>query len=103
MKINYNYGQLKDNTLVYAPNILVDGNVQIINASAEKYAEHGYLPIERTEQPETSETYYYSPYYEEQNSKIVQLWEQHEIPQTDEATEADYINALEDLGVKFDE
>lgn len=102
MKININYGQLKDNTLVFAPNILYDGDVQIINATAEKYAEHGYLPIERTKQPE-AEGFYFTPIYSEQNGRIVEGWEQHEIPVTDEATEADYINALEDLGVNFNE
>ncbi len=102
MKRNINYGQLKDNTLVYAPNILFDGAVQIINATAEKYAEHGYLPIARTTQPE-AEGFYFTPVYTEQNGRIVEGWEQHEIPKTDEATEADYINALEDLGVNFNE
>lgn len=100
---NYNYGKLTNGKLEYAPNILFDDDVQIINASAEKYAEHGYLPVERTEQPEASETFYYMPYYEEQDGKIVQLWEQYEIPVTDEATEADYVAALENLGVDFGE
>ena len=100
MKINHDYAQLKDNSLVYAPNILFDGDVQIINASAEKYAEHGYLPIERTAQPE-AEGYYFTPVYTESNGRIVEGWEQHEIPDT--ATEADYINALEELGVNFNE
>lgn len=86
MKININYAQLKGNTLVYAPNILFDGEVQIINASAEKYAEHGYLPIERTTQPE-AEGFYFTPFYTERNGKIVEGWEQHEIPVSDEATE----------------
>ena len=103
MKINYNYGLLKENSLVYAPNIIFDGNVQIINATAEKYAENGYLPIERTEQPESVDGFYFTPIYTETDGKIVQEWEQHEIPVTDEATKADYINALEDLGVNFDE
>lgn len=86
MLYNYKYAQLKDNNLIYAPNILFDGYVQIINASAEKYAENGYLPIERTTQPE-AEGYYFTPTYTEQNGKIVEGWEQHEIPITDEATE----------------
>lgn len=102
MKYNFNYGKLKDNNLVYAPNILFDKDVQIINASAEKYAEHGYLPIERTTHPE-AEGYYFTPVYTESNGRIVEGWEQHEIPVTDEATEADYINALEKLGVNFNE
>ena len=77
MKYNRKYGKLKENKLVYAPNILIDGDVQIINASADKYAEHGYLPIERTEPPEISETVYYTPSYTEANGRIIQQWEQH--------------------------
>ncbi len=96
MKLNFNYGQLKENRLVYAPNILFDGSVQIINASAEKYAEHGYLPIERTEQPE-AEGFYFTPVYTESNGRIVESWEQHEIPQTDEATEAEKATAFDIL------
>lgn len=102
MKKNYSFARLDNGSLIFAPNILFDGDVQIINASAEKYAEHGYLPIERTTQPE-AEGFYYTPVYTEQNGKIVEDWEQHEIPQTDEATEADYINAFEELGVSFNE
>ena len=45
MKKNYNYAKLDGNTLIYAPNILYDGNVQIINATAEKYAENGEVAI----------------------------------------------------------
>ena len=99
MKRNYKYGTLKDNQLVYAPNKLIIGSEQVFNASEETYRANGYLPIVNTEQPESTETHYFTPYYAEENSKIVQQWEQHEIP--NEATESDYINALEDLGVNF--
>ena len=95
MRYNFNYAQLKDNTLVYAPNILFDGDVQIINASAEKYAEHGYLPIERTTQPE-AEGFYFTPVYTEQNGRIVEGWEQHEMPEP-EATEAEKAAAYDIL------
>lgn len=100
IKYNLNFAQLKENKLVYAPNILVEGDVQIINATVDRYAKHGYLPIERTETPEI-EGYYFTPKYYEVDGKILQAWESHEIP--DEATEADYINALEGLGVNFNE
>ena len=75
MKRNYNYAKLIDNKLEYAPNILVIGNEQIINAPAETYKAQGYLPIERTEQPEAEEGFYYSPIYVEDNNKIIQQWE----------------------------
>ena len=37
---------------------------------------------------------------EEEKASLEQLWSE-ETPETDEATEADYINALEELGVNF--
>ena len=35
-----------------------------------------------------------------EKARLEELWSE-ATPETDEATEADYINALEDLGVKF--
>lgn len=101
MKCNIKYGKLENNQLRYAPNILLVGKEQIINAPADTYKSQGWLPIVNTEQPEAKEGFYYSPYYAEVDGSIVQQWEKHEIPATDEATETDYINALEDLGVNF--
>ena len=95
VKKNYKYGQIKNNQLCYAPNILVIGNEQIINAPAETYKSQGYLPIERTEQPEAEEGFYYSPIYIEDNNKIIQQWKKVAIP--DEATESDYIKVPEEL------
>ena len=37
-----------------------------------------------------------------EKARLEQLWSE-ETPETDEATEADYITALEDLGVNFNE
>jgi hypothetical protein len=45
------------------------------------------------------EGFYYSPTYVEQDGAIIQQWEKVEVP--DEATEADYVAALEGLGVNF--
>ena len=101
MKYNFKYAKLDGDKLVYAPNKLIIGSEQVFNASEETYRANGYLPIVNTEQPESTETHYFTPYYAEENGSIVQQWEQHETPTTNEATESDYINALEDLGVNF--
>ena len=101
MKRNYKYGKLENGALVYAPNKLVIGTEQIFNAPAEIYKKQGYLPIVNTEPPEDEEGFYYSPFYAEVDGSIVKQWEKVEIPETNEATENDYISALEDLGVKF--
>lgn len=101
MRYNYKYGKLENGALRYAPNKLIIDTEQVFNAPAETYKAQGYLPIVKTDIPESEEGFYYSPIYTEQGGKIIQQWEKHEIP--DAATEADYINALEDLGVSFNE
>lgn len=101
MKSNYNYARVDRGNFEYAPNILVIGDEQIINASAEQYASLGWLPIIKTEQPESGENFYFTPAYTEADGKIVQRWEK--VEYEPEATEDDYINSLEDLGVNFNE
>ena len=82
-KKNYNYGTIEDGKLIYAPNKLKsmiedeEGNliaVQIINGSAEQYAADGWLPIQRTPQPELVEGGYYTAEYTEQDNVIVESW-----------------------------
>lgn len=78
MRKNYNYARLTEGKLEFAPNILFADDVQIINATAEKYIEQGWLPFEKTQPPEAEEGFYYTPVYSEQDGKIVQSWEKHE-------------------------
>ena len=99
MRYNCKYGQLKDGALQYAPNKLIIGAEQVFNAPIEIYAAQGWLPVIKTECPEAEEGFYYSPTYIEQDGTIVQQWEKVEVP--NEATEADYVAALEDMGVNF--
>lgn len=86
-KKNYKYGKLENGNLTYAPNKLIIDTKQVFNAPAETYKSQGWLPFINTVQPEAEEGFYYSPVYVEQNGSIVQQWEQHEIPETNEATE----------------
>lgn len=62
--------------------------------------ELGYKPIIRTEAP-VKVGFYYTEKWTDAGAAIVQEWEEHEQP--NEATEADYIASLEELGVTFDE
>ena len=62
--------------------------------------ELGYKPIIRTEAP-VKEGFYYTEKWTDTGAAIVQEWEEHEQP--NEATEADYIQSLEELGVTFNE
>ena len=100
-KKNYKYGKLENGNLTYAPNKLIIDTEQVFNAPAETYKAQGYLPIVSTKQPKAEEGFYYEPFYAEADGKIVQQWEKVEYEL--EATEDDYINSLEELGVSFDE
>ncbi len=75
MKQNYNYARLDRGNFEYAPNIIYIGDRQIINASAEEYASLGWLPIVKTEPPESGDGYYFVPTYTEVDSFIIQSWE----------------------------
>lgn len=86
MKKNYSYARLDRGNFEYAPNIIHIGDRQIINASAEEYAALGWLPIVKTEQPESGDGFYFTPTYTESDGRIIQQWEKHEIP-TDETAE----------------
>ena len=79
MKYNYKYAKLDGGSLVYAPNKLVIDTEQIFNAPAATYKAQGWLPIVNTEQPESTETHYFTPYYVEENGKIIQQWERSEV------------------------
>ncbi len=103
MKKNYSYAKLNETGIEYAPNILIVGDKQVINAPAEEYIKQSWLPVERTQQPEAAEGFYFTPYYEEEKGRIVQKWAMNEAPKDDSASEADYINALNELGVEFNE
>ena len=100
MKKNYSYARLDRGNFEYAPNKLVIGDRQIFNASAEEYASLGWLPIVKTEQPESGDGFYFTPTYTESDGRIIQQWEK--VEYEPEATEEDYINSLEELGVRFD-
>lgn len=100
MKINYKYGKLTDGVLGYAPNRLIVNDKQIFNATEKEYKAVGYYPIVKTEPPQNTGKYYTNSYIFT-GEDIKEIWQETEIP--DEATETDYINALEELGVDFNE
>lgn len=112
MTVNRNYGLLINGYPQYlylpiqiARNITINGVVHPAGSwlSTDNEAailELGYKPIIRTEAP-VKDGYYYTEKWVETETAIVQEWEEHEQP--NEATEADYIESLESLGVTFDE
>lgn len=95
------YANLINNYPRYAPKMLVHNDTKIFNPSDDLYIAHGYLPVIETDAPTTDDEHYAVPSWKEENGQIVQEWSVEEIP--DEATESDYIEALQDLGVSLDE
>ena len=90
------YGSIKNGVLELAPRIID----HVLDPSDDVYIAHGYLPIITEEEPTVEQNQYAIPLFREENGQIVQEWSVEEIP--DEATESDYIEALQDLGVDVD-
>lgn len=79
-KYNRNFGKLDESGNVeYAP-IPLPVNDNTWTNSPEIHFECGYFPIQKIEQPEEKEGYYFTSYYVFENNAIVQKWEEHEIP-----------------------
>lgn len=68
------YGKIINGNLKNAPKVIKQGDKQIINPSAEKLAEAGYLPVEYADPPEVEEGYVSVSSWEEQDGKIIQNW-----------------------------
>ena len=110
--VNINYGKLIDTYPQYLRlpiQLTADININSVIHPALSWLstdneaailELGYKPIIRTEAP-VKEGYYYTEKWADTGAAIAQEWEEHEQP--NEATEVDYIESLEELGVTFDE
>lgn len=90
------YGLIKNSVLELAPRIIN----HVLDQSDDVYISRGYLPIITAEEPTVEPNQYAIPLFREENGQIVQEWSIEEMP--DEATESDYIEALQDLGVEVD-
>ena len=85
MEYNYKFGRLDESgALEYAPNPFVIDGVNVWTNIEEKHNSLGYYKLVHTEAPEEKEGYYYTPFWELSENKLVQRWEEHEI-QTEEA------------------
>lgn len=80
------YGTLKNGKLTLAPNPLIISGNMIYNPPEEMYIEHGYLPVERTGQPDQDK--FYTATWEESDGKIVIVWTEAEPPEIENETEA---------------
>lgn len=93
MRHNYKFAKLNESGgLEYAPlPLVIDGDNVWTNLEAE-YNKLGFYEIKRTEMPE-KEGYYYTDYWELENNKILQRWEEHENPIPEPTEEEQYAEA----------
>ena len=95
---NKSFGKLENGALYYAPLPLVINGENIWTNVEKVYNEQGYYVIERTQAP-TKEGYYYTYYWEMGNNKIVQHWEEHEEPKSEETVTETELQAAIQEGV----
>lgn len=87
------YGILNDGTLIIAPKKVEYGDNVIYNPPDEIYLELGYYPIIFTEKPQDAPTgYHYEPYWEQDESEIIQKW--HLVEDSDRIDETEAFNIL---------
>ena len=85
-KYNFKFGRINENGgIEYAPVPIEKDGVKIWTNQPEYYLEAGYFPVMRTDPPE-KEGLVFVPYWEEENGKCIQKWEERE-PVLDEAEE----------------
>lgn len=93
---NYNFGKFIDEVFKHAPDPLITPNDEhggIWTNDAQKYFEHGYLPIEHAEMPQ-KEGFYYTLEHEHRENKIVEVWIEHE---NNEISGNEFLSMIEEV------
>ena len=90
------YAKLEEGRLFFSTNRVVIGEEMVFNPTPEQLIELGYKPYVESEKPEYRAGYYYLPNYEETETEVRQVWEEHEIPEM-EQSDGDYM--LEKFGL----
>lgn len=89
------YAKLVDGALYLAPKKIKDGTKTTYNPPADMLIELGYKELIYTDAPETDDTHYAVPSWEESDNAITQVWAIEELP--DEVTGEDVMTALEGI------
>jgi len=79
MKNKLKYAKLIDNTLHYTPYPLIINGIPTWTNDENVFNEQGYYQVVETERP-VKDGYFCVGTYQEQDGKIVRVWEEHEIP-----------------------
>ena len=84
------YAKVNENRqLEFPTKPLIHSGGVTFNPSSELLLSCGYLPVIETEMP-VKEGYYYTSYYEKDGNRILQKYDEHEIP-VEEQTPQDYL------------
>lgn len=79
MRYNRSFARFEDEKIIYAPAEFTFEGIRYNATNDERvYNAMGYYKYIRTEAPE-KEGYYYTPYYEIENGKLVRKWQENEI------------------------
>lgn len=82
------YAKFVDGIMRYAPYPLILDGVETWTNDPALYAAEGYLPVVFTDKPMRA-GYVYTSQFIEQDGKLVQTWIEHEVPPTDEISDAE--------------
>ena len=88
------YATLTNGRITYAPKKIKYNGCTVMNPSADKLLELGYLPVEYTDAPEAPEGHYYVSGWEQTDSAIVQTWTLSEEVITDEISDSEALSII---------
>lgn len=96
------YGKLIDGNLINFKQPIRTSDGDIFTNDQGIITQYGYKKIVYTEPPEAPEGYYPEPKWTETDTQIVQEWEFIPLP-PEEATDEEYLSALEKMGVELND
>ena len=76
---NFDFGKIENGIFSFAPKELEKDGVKILTNDSKIYKAAGWFKITHTPKPE-KDGYYYTEKYTQKNGKIIEEWEEHEVP-----------------------
>lgn len=76
---NFDFGKIENGIFSFAPKELEKDSIKTLTNDSKIYKAAGWLKITHTEKPEKN-GYYYTAKYTQKSGKIIEEWEEHEVP-----------------------
>ena len=76
---NFDFGKIENGIFSFAPKELEKDGVKILTNDSKIYKAGGWFKITHTPKLE-KDGYYYTAKYTQKNGKIIEEWEEHEVP-----------------------